>query len=472
MRPLELTVCIILLAYIVCLLSPSRDDTPFLSFLPLLAVVAVFCHLLFEGYRWQMWPAYFLAAGLAAYQILERPWAGTTSYYAGMCAVILDFVAIFFCVSLPIFAIPPPTGPYRVGTITKYFSDDERRDPFADKSNAPRELVVQIWYPIDKSSQGPLATYRDRRITTVWDARFAMVKSHSLLGVAPAPSVPTFPVLLYMPSWDGIRTESTYLVEDLASHGYVVVGIDHPYSSAITVFPDGRIARRKFSGSEDYSSQSAFETFVRVADEQVEIRARDATFVLNELEKLNEESSAEILAGRLDLTRVGLLGTSFGGTAAAETCRRDRRCKAGVDLGGMVAGQSAIDGTIDPFMFVLEGPTILSQSSYTSAGSSKRREFEFATRQFAQMRASLSKSGGYLVVIDGMKHANFFDLPFYSPLQAGHGDPRRFVQVLRKFTLAFFDWRLRGAAVPMPLDSSSLDGGSIHVEAWETPSSR
>jgi predicted dienelactone hydrolase len=472
MRPLELTVSIILLAYIVCLLSSARDDSPFLSILPLLAVAALLCQLSVEGYRWQMWPTYFLTFALVAYQLLGRPWLGTTFYYAGICALILDFAAIFFCVSLPIFEIPAPTGPYRVGTITKYFSDDERRDPFADKPNAPRELMVQIWYPVDKSSQGPLAAYRDRRITSAWDARFAIVKSHSLIDVAPSQSIIKYPVLLYMPSWDGIRTESTYLVEDLASHGYVVVGIDHPYSSAITVFPDGRIARRKFSGAEDYSSQSAFEAFVRVADEQVEIRARDATFVLDELQKLNAEGSSDILARRLDLTRVGLLGTSFGGTAAAETCRHDQRCKAGVDLGGMVAGQSAVEGTIDPFMFVFEGPTIFEQTPAAPAESSKRREFEFATQQFARMRASLSKSGGYLIVIDGMTHANFFDLPFYSPLRAGSGDPRHFVRILRKYTLAFFDWRLRGAEIPMPLGSSSLDGGSIHVEAWEVTASK
>ena len=465
MRPWELAISIILLSYVVCSLPPARTGSSFFDFLPFLAVAALLCHLIFEGYRWQMWPAYFLTLALVGYQLLGRPWIGTATYYAGLCALILDFSAIVLCISLPIFEIPAPTGPYQVGTITKYLSDPERHDPFADKPNAPRELMVQIWYPADKSTQPSFAPYRDRRITSAWDARFAIVKSHALTGVAPSKSMPKYPVLLYLPSWDGIRTESTFLVEDLASHGYVVVGIDHPYSSAITVFPDGRIARRKFVGGESYSSDPAFKDFIRVANEQVEIRARDANFVLDQLEILNDRGS-DILAGRLDLTRVGLLGASFGGTAAAETCRRDRRCKAGVDLGGMVAGQSAADGTIAPFMFVFEGSTILSQASPPTEPT-KKREFEFAAQQFAEMRTSLSKSGGYLIVIDGMSHFNFFDLPFYSPLRSGPGDPRHFVGILRKYTLAFFDWRLRGAQVPNPPGSPPLDGSSIHVEGWE-----
>ena len=464
MRPLELAVCIILLPYIAFLLLPARDNDAFLRFLPLLAVAALLSQLIIEGHRWQMWPAYFFAFVLVAYHLLGRPWLGGTFYYVAISGLMLDFAAIFLCISLPIFEIPTPTGPYRVGTITKYFLDTERLDPFADKPNAPRELMVQIWYPTDNSSIGSVAPYRDRRITSAWDARFAMVKSHSLIGVALSQSIAKYPVLLYMPSWDGIRTESTFLVEDLASHGYIVVGIDHPYSSAITVFPDGRIARRKFSGGEDYSSQSAFETFVRVADEQVEIRARDATFVLDELQKLNAEGSSDVLAGRLDLTRLGILGTSFGGTAAAETCRRDRRCKAGVDLGGMVAGHSATEGTTAPFLFVLEKPTAFSQSSY-APGSSKQRELEFTTHQFAQIKDSLAKSGGYLVVV-AMNHANFFDLPFYSPWRAGSDDPRHFVRILRKYTLAFFDGRLGGAEIPAGLGASSLTDGDIHVEAW------
>ena len=466
MRPLELATSIILLPYIVYSLAVARDNNSLLRFLPFLAVAAVLCHLIFDGYRWQMWPAYFLTLALLGYQLLERHyWIGTPSYYVGLCALVLAFSAIFLCISLPVFKIPAPTGPFGVGTIPEYFVDHARRDPFGDKPNAPRELMVQIWYPADKSTQGAFAAYRDQRITTAWDARFALVRSHSLAGVAPSRSMPKYPVLLYLPSWDGIRTESTFLVEDLASHGYVVVGVDHPYSSSITVFPDGRIARRKFSGGEDYSSESAFEAFISVANEQVEIRSQDATFVLDQLEKLNAPGSSDILAGRLDLTRVGLLGSSFGGTSAAETCWRDRRCKAGVDLGGMVAGQSATGGTVVPFMFIFERPTILSQN-YDALTSTEKREFDFGTEQFGEMNASLSKSGGYMVIVDEMTHANFFDLPFYSPLRAG-SDPRRFVGILRKYTLAFFEWRLKGAQIPLPLGSSSLDGGRIHVEGSE-----
>ena len=50
-----------------------------------------------------------------------------------------------------------------------------------------------------------------------------------------------FPVLLFNPAWTGRRTQNTFLAEELASHGYIVAGIDHTYNSGPVAFPDGRV---------------------------------------------------------------------------------------------------------------------------------------------------------------------------------------------------------------------------------------
>jgi predicted dienelactone hydrolase len=470
MRPLEIAVTVALLPYVLHLLSPSRGESVVFSLLAFIAALLAICHVVVEGYRWQMFPAYCLAIVFVVYECTRWFWVFRAPYCAGVAALLFELAAITLSTALPIFRLPAPTGPYKIGTEIRHIVDEGRWDPFSDYPNSARELMIQIWYPVDPSMQGPVAPYRDRRITTLWDAHFALVESHSIIGAQLSHSQSRYPLLLYTPSWSGIRTESTFQVEELASHGYIVVGIDHPYSSRITVFPDGRIARRKFSGEEDYSSQAAFEAFVKTADQQVEIRAHDASFVLDTLEHLNANDPQGLLTGHLDLARVGIFGSSLGGGTAAQACWLDRRFRAGVDMGGMIAGESAKQGTFAPFFFMFEGlyddPPYAPETDLSSFDPSKRRDIEFTLEQFAQMKRSLSEYGGYWMVIPGLKHMNFFDSPFFSPLRYGRVDLERTSRTISRYTLAFFDKHLKGIEQPL-LDGPSPDIPEVRFQVWK-----
>ena len=57
--------------------------------------------------------------------------------------------------------------------------------------------------------------------------------------------------------------------------------------------------------------------------------------------------------GRLDMTRVGIFGHSFGGATAAQFCHEDSRCKAGIDVDGAPHGSVIQAGIRQPFMFLL-----------------------------------------------------------------------------------------------------------------------
>ena len=61
-------------------------------------------------------------------------------------------------------------------------------------------------------------------------------------------------------------------------------------------------------------------------------KTADIKFVVDQLEKINKGSS--VLAGRLELTGLGVFGHSLGGNAALEFCRKDDRCKVAVNLDG------------------------------------------------------------------------------------------------------------------------------------------
>ncbi|WP_426424823.1 alpha/beta hydrolase family protein [Bradyrhizobium genosp. A] len=446
---------------LLCLLPILLSDTAAgaASFVGLTTLI-VGCHAAFEGWRWQMVPTYVLILVLIAYECAHSLLGYQAPSIAVVVAVVLGtLAAIVCCVAMPVFRLPMPAGSHAIGTETRQIIDERRRELFSNDPRALRELVIQIWYPA-VPVKGRTSPYRDRRIATLKASHLRLVDTHSIPGAQPHPSPDRFPVLLYTPSWSGIRTECTIQIEEMASHGYVVVAIDHPYCSSVVAFPDGRIVRRNFEGDEDYSSDAAVARFIGAADEQVRLRAEDARFVLDTLERLNLCDPEGLLTGRLALDRVGIFGFSLGGGTAAQACLIDNRFKAGADMGGMIAGDVTAKEIPVPFLFMFEslyetapfGP----QSDTLGLRPEKRREIAFVRRQFAQMKHALAKSGGYWMIIEGIRHRDFCDAPFFSPLRRVHVDSHVVSRAISKYLLAYFDRHVRGADEPL-LDSCFED---------------
>lgn len=416
-----------------------------------------------EGCRWQMTPAYFLAVALPLYEAIHLCGWFQPLPFSGAAVLLLGLAAIVLCIMMPVFRLPAPTGPYKIGTITRHLIDERRSDLLSNRPRGRRELIVQIWYPADAAAAGQYASYRERSITTSRSSHFALVKTHSILAAELTRHRVRLPLLLYTPSWSGIRTECTAVVEELASRGYVVVGIDHPYGSSAVAFPDGTVARRKFVGDEDYSSPAAFNAFVRAADEQISIRAEDASFVLDSLERLDAKDPGGLLTGRLDLARVGIFGSSLGGGTAAEVCSIDRRFKAGIDLGGMISTQTATRGLYAPFLFIFEGmyeePPFIDGADLASFGPAKRREIEFSRTQFASMKKLLWGNGGCWMTIRGIKHMHFFDSPFFTLLRSWGRGRVDVISAIRRVTVRFFSNNLKSSEAIVP-GELNLEGHS------------
>lgn len=129
-------------------------------------------------------------------------------------------------------------------------------------------------------------------------------------------------------------------MEELASHGYIVVSIDHSYVSAGTVFPDGRLAP---AHRLDHFTEDGLRPYL---DEWV----ADARFILDKLSKINAADLEDVFTNRLDLTKVGYFGHSFGGAAAAQTMSINSRFKAGINMDGYPFGNAHIRGVKQPFL--------------------------------------------------------------------------------------------------------------------------
>jgi predicted dienelactone hydrolase len=144
-------------------------------------------------------------------------------------------------------------------------------------------------------------------------------------------------------------TSYSTLAEDLASYGYVVVGIDAPYRSSVVVLPDGRVIQRTPDNNPELVSG---EDLTRRATKLIAAWTADIGFVLDQLQRLNAADSAGKFTGRLDLTRVGVFGHSFGGAQAAQFCHEDARCTAAIDVDGAPFGSVIETGLQQPFMFL------------------------------------------------------------------------------------------------------------------------
>lgn len=370
--------------------------------------------------------------------------------------------------------LPAPTGPYAVGRITVDWRDESRVDTFAPRPETKRELPVWIWYPADNGAR-PRAPYmpapvRDamqphppllvRMVLEPLTTDRAQVTSHAQEAPPIARTPRPLPVLLLKPAVGAAVVQNSVLAEDLASHGYVVVGSDSPYTAPGVAYQDGRIAYRTPAG---HPSETAPGDVSALAPGQpndlylpvVAAWVEDNRFLLDRLRDLNDDDPSRRFTGRLDLEHVGALGHSVGGATALQFCHEDARCTAGVDLDGMPYGDVVHHGPGKPFLFLFADRPIFDQPD--AELQSDARAFLAA---LARMRERIP-SRPSLLLVRGAQHFNFFDQalltqPTLWRLVGALGtiDQARALAVTRRYVRAFFDTHLKGT------HDALLDGAS------------
>src|SRR5579872_1558983 len=263
--------------------------------------------------------------------------------------------------------LPAPTGPLAVGRALYDWVGDKTSDALAPEPGTKRELLVWIWYPAAVAGQKQVAVVDDylpvqvrARAGRVGGAPIfrlltrdpSKVHGHSYRDPDVSSKQRSYPVVIMRAGASaGVMNYST-LAEDLASHGYVVVGFDAPYRTIEVVFPDGRLIERRPENNPELFSG---EELTSLANKLLSAWTADIAFVLDRLERLNASDASGKFTGRLDMTRVGVFGHSFGGATAAQFCSQDSRCKAGIDVDGSLHGSVIRAGIHKPFMFLLSG---------------------------------------------------------------------------------------------------------------------
>jgi predicted dienelactone hydrolase len=403
-------------------------------------------------------------------QIQDRKWLRIVGATLGL---LLFIVSVALPVLVPILVLPNPTGTYAIGTQYLLFMDNGR------------EIGVQAWYPASeiyqKAEPEPywvepyeLSKIFTKRVSLLmplpsfWLTHYSLTKTHSYLDVPISNDKDTFPVLVYSHGFFfGSNNENTALMEELASHGYIVFGIAHPYDVPFFTYPDKTIKafdhrnellckqfqefladqeldslREKLKQTEDSSKQleilkemegiSTMSTWRKGLGERV----GDVRFLTDEIEKMNRGSG--MFAGKLNLEQLGIMGFSYGATTTYNSCLIDKRFKAGVNLDGFTAGFGILEGNLtQPFMFTYS-------------------EDNHGINDYFYNKA---EDTIYAITIVNTAHSNYADLSLVGGFQKltgqlGEIDGNRCARIINDYILNFFDKHLKGKI------SGLLDGPS------------
>ena len=344
-------------------------------------------------------------------------------------------------ISLKQTVIPKPNGTYGVNLKVMKLTDQSRIDPYAP-TRQPRSVMVSAFYPSSFMSdcRPKLAEYAPRKSAAFLDQYFSPYGTSNgtfeviRLEVCQDDRRVTrhlqdFYVVLFSPGAGTPRLLYSAIAQAVASHGNIVVTIDHPYDAAIVEYPDGQSVLGLNISS------------VPELPRLTEVRAQDASFVLDQLSLPKVASQLLPCSGdRLKTDRAVIFGHSIGGAEAAATMLNDSRVIGGADLDGTIWGPVVEKGLDRPFLI------------FSSAVSNSYKD--------ASWKAIWSHLRGWKLelVLQNSVHDTFSDYPLLadlagvkvpgasgSSLQGSIGGARAF-QVIKTYIAAFIDFVHNGTS--------------------------
>jgi dienelactone hydrolase len=348
------------------------------------------------------------------------------------------------------FTLPAPTGHFTVGRAAYAWVNDAQTDGLAPFPGVKREVLAWIWYPSARSPDIAPADYLPpawrvalARSSGVLMSQFltrdpSVVRTHSSSDPGVSLEQRAYPVVIMRAGGGALTTDFTTLAEDLASHGYVVVGFDAPYRSFVVVFPDGRtVVRPPTAIPENLPPADQ----IRLINKLLPMWTGDTQFVVDQLNRLNSADPSGRFTERLDMRRLGMFGHSFGGATALQFCHDDSRCKAGIDIDGAPYGSVVKEDLTQPFMFLLSDHGDLSDPD--------------ARTVFADIESIYDRlpNGRLLLIVRRANHFSFSDqilLKSHYVVRAlqllqGGLDGQRGLTITRAYVHTFFDVYLNNA---------------------------
>ena len=320
-------------------------------------------------------------------------------------------------------SVPTPTGGIMVGTRILDMVDSTRKDPYSP-SGATRELSIRVWYPVSThfSEHCRMSQYTSPKVWGYFAELVGVpsfpVATNSCQDAAVAEG--THPVVVFSPGLTGTFTDYTFLMEDLASRGYIALAVDHTYEATAVEFSDGRFVRSLVGSHLGGEIPRDRKTLSLALD----VRLKDLTFVIDQIARLNVRRGGPFL-GRFDLSKIAVAGHSLGGLTALLTNQSNPHVKSAI--------------LIDPVLpDVLPGATIKPVLLLTADRQ------QWGTNECG-LWSNLHGSR-FAVTLQGSEHVALSDWIWLTKdaVRTGPMGPEKTMSAMRDYVAAFLDANLRG----------------------------
>jgi dienelactone hydrolase len=380
------------------IIIPKRINGILLPLVTLTIILAI-VQLLFAGYYWQYVPSYILILFLIMWALFLKDTNRNIKkkfFHIFLFFLILATV-VPWSIFLPIPKLTEPQGYYKVGTRIFRWIDFNRAEQITSDPNDKRNVVVQAWYPTEQDAKGTHSSYLDGMdnlpekigiIPGFLFDHYDQIETYGVLNASISKAQNQWPVILFLTGNGASRAFYTSLATGLASYGYVVLTIDHPYEAAITQLTDGKIVTTIEVHLKDDPD------LIKFMKVRLDVRVADIQFVINQIG--NPKGSTDSFLLSLDKNRIGIAGHSLGGASAGVAMAFDSRVKAAANIDGTLYGALPKPNGPRPFL-LLES---------NKGDRSRFVRYEAGNQQFFKQFG-----GGYRYEIRNADHLSFTDAP-------------------------------------------------------------
>lgn len=342
----------------------------------------------------------------------------------GLGLLVMTAMAFFaYRLVFPKYEALETTGPFSVTSVLYTYSDPNRIELYTD-TGAFRRVNVEFWYPDEADGLFPLVIF-----------------SHGGLG---------------------IRSSNLSLYSELASHGYVVGALDHPYQAFWTRNDEGRLTLLDLGYLTDLQREDAKtdkQQSLAYYQAWMQTRMGDIDLVIDTVLE-NAKGGESGVYSMVDMLKIGVMGHSLGGSAALGIGRQR------TDLSGVIALEA-------PFLYDIVGVEddafVFSESEYPTPVlniySDDSWEMLAEWPQYARNFELLENpsSTNFTVHISGAGHLALTDLTLSSPFLVGlldrtptTRDRKEVLYIINQVSLDFFDAFLKGQGEFSGLDAEYL----------------
>ncbi len=496
MRPSDIVLLVCLLVFLGLTLLPRSRQRTVLMWAVLLGAGGLGVWLAALG-RWQAWAAVGIVVVTGLILLGVQIFGGTKNqkrlfWVGGILRVTYLGVvgaAGFLLWCFPATDLPRPAGPNAVGTASFDLVDHNRIDKFAPEGGS-RRVHVQAWYPAIIAAGSKPKPYFTKAEAEAMAEPFAiqfgqpkhtwthlrLVGTNSHPNAAIQAELGKLPIIIFNHGYWSLQMQNTVLMEDLASRGYLVLSLAHPYDSAAVLFNDGDVIRVDSSETMKIIVESEglpeLETYLGSMDPGMRYQALmalkakdldnlrmfasskvwrdDIAFVLDSIANGQVGGAVKQIVDQGDYARLGLVGMSFGGSTTAGFCLRDARCKAGVNLDAMAWDQAQYNATIPaPFMVLLGDPRANRPNADINFA---RTDYMYETVRDAGLLPDK-----YRFLIAGSTHPDFTDFTdlLRGParkkiMRLGTISGQRMLAATNRLVSDFFETYVRGQDVDFP----------------------